>query len=142
MSALLAYQLDLLIKQIAVLVHHAGDPAVAARWCLQELAARTGLEVVVLGHHAAASERLRVAGDAAVDALRHGLADPEDAQFTEEATCRLVGALMEELTAYALGDDYCGSEDALEQAWGELVTPTEALPTRELHRTAETLPVR
>lgn len=119
MSALLGYQIDQLIKEIAVLVHQAGDPAGAATWALQELAARTGLKVVVLGHHAAGSERLRVAGDEVLDALRHGLAQDEDAPTTVDAARSLVSSLTEELTAYDQGDDYDGVND-LEQAWGSM----------------------
>ena len=118
MSALLAYKLDRLIRQIAVRCHDAPDPPGAASWALQELADWTGLKVVLLGHMASPSERLRMAGAEVLDALRHGLADPEDARFTEEASRDMVDALTEELSALSLGDDDDSGGADLEQAWG------------------------
>jgi hypothetical protein len=120
MSALLACQLDQLIKQIAVLVHQAPDPPGVARWAITELAGRTGLRVVVLGHWAATSERLRVAGDEVLEALRVGLAQ-HDARLTEDASWELVNNLTQELTAYAMSGADGGCEVDLEQAWGTMV---------------------
>jgi len=123
---LLMYQLDKLIRGIAGLILQAPDPGGAARWCLQELAGRTGLCVVVLGHHAAPSSRLQVAGEKGVlEALREGLADRTDAVATSKAAWELVGSLQEELMAFDQGEDYDGGvcSEALTLAWGATVPP-------------------
>ena len=118
---LLAYKLTKHIKQIAVLVQQTPDPASAARWALEEQAARTKLRVVVLGHRATPSERLQVAGEKGVlTPLREGLAQENDAKLTEEAAWSLVGSLVEELVAYAQDDDDGGI--ALERAWGAMAS--------------------
>ena len=116
---LLAYKLSQHLKEIAALVHEAPIPAGAATWCMEELAARTGLRVVVLGHHAAPSSRFEISGAEVISALREGLAQ-EEVDLTREAAWELVGALTEELMAYDLGDDNVGEGD-LERGWGELL---------------------
>ncbi len=120
MSALLAHEIDHHVKQIEALTHQAPEPSAAALWTLQALAGRTGLRIVVLGHQAAALERIKVAGAEVLDGLRDGLAIRGEAKSTEEAAWALVGALVEELVAHDLGDDYDGPEDDLELVWGTM----------------------
>jgi len=119
---LLVYQLDKLIRQLARHVRQAPDPVGAAHWCLQELAGRTGLRVLMLDPSCTPSERLTAAGSEVLDALRDGLAQ-EDTQATLEAAKALMGNLGEELTAYEMGEDWDGTTgvtvSTLTRAWGE-----------------------
>jgi len=114
---LLAHEIDHHVKQIEALTHQAPEPSAAALWTLQALAGRTGLHIVVLGHQAAALERIKVAGAEVLDGLRDGLAIREAAKGTEEAAWDVVDALAEELVAHTLGDDDDGGAD-LEWGWG------------------------
>ena len=120
MSALLAYQIDQHIKELATLIHQAPDPGGAAAWCLRELGARAGLRVLVLDRHAAPSERLIQAGAEVLDALREGLAVDADVDATRDEARALMSQLTEELVAYDQGDDYDGM-GGLEREWGTTV---------------------
>ncbi len=119
---ILLYKLDQLIRQIAVLVHQAPDPAVAAEWCIRELAGRMGIKVVLSSHWLSSSARLEAAGSEVLDALRTGLADEKDVAATREAGWRLLDSLAEELMAYDLSND---DDDVgvLERGWGEMAMP-------------------
>lgn len=119
MSTLLAHTLTQHIRQIAALVHQAPEPSAVAHWALREMAGRSGLRVVVLGPHAEPVERIRVSGSEVLDALRDGLAEPEDAQATEEAVWDVVGTLTQELAVYDQRDDSDDVDD-LEREWGTM----------------------
>ena len=117
---ILLHQLDKLIRQIAVLVHQAPDPAVAAEWCVRELASRMGLKVVLANHWLSSSARLEAAGSEVLEALRTGMTQEHDIEATREAARAVQRQLEEELEAFDTGQEGDGYESDLEQDWGEL----------------------